>query len=384
MTQTSTPEYAVLGNVFDGSQVHPNCAVLISGGLVHSILPRCEVAGGIPVHDSGECWVAPGFIDLQLNGCGGVDFNTETTVEALAKMNATNLRFGATGFLPTLITTTEEHMRLAVEVVLAGRKAGNAGVLGIHLEGPYLNPAKKGMHLPQLFRTPSPQMIDFLCELAEKVPILLTFAPEVVAQETVSRWLEAGIHLSIGHSNATYVEARTALDRGVRLGTHLFNAMSAWSSREPGVVGALLATDAMTGIVADGIHVHPASLQLAHRLKNEQLFLITDAFSPVGSDLALFRIGDQTVFVRGDRLLTAEGALGGSLLTMIAAVAKAIEFLGITPLQAFRLASNCPARAIGMDQDYGSIMKGKSANLVILRQDLQVQATVQAGRFQPG
>jgi N-acetylglucosamine-6-phosphate deacetylase len=382
MTQTSAPEYSVLGTVFDGSQVHPNSAVLISGGLVHSILPRAEVPSGIQVYDFRDCWVTPGFIDLQLNGCGGVDFNTETTVETLAKMNETNLRFGTTGFLPTLITTTEEHMRLAVEVVLAARKAGNAGVLGIHLEGPYLNPAKKGMHLPELFRTPSPQMIDFLCDAAEQLPILLTFAPEMVASEAVSRWLEAGIYLSIGHSNATYVEARAALDRGVRLGTHLFNAMSAWSSREPGVVGALLATDAKTGIVADGIHVHPASLQLAHRLKNEQLFLITDAFSPVGSDLTSFRIGDQTVFVHGDRLLTAEGALGGSLLTMIAAVANATEFLGITPPQAFRLASYCPARAIGVDQIYGSIMEGKPANLVVLQQDLKVRATVQAGTFQ--
>jgi N-acetylglucosamine-6-phosphate deacetylase len=382
MTQTSAPEYSVLGTVFDGSQVHPNSAVLISGGLVHSILPRAEVPSGIQVYDFRDCWVTPGFIDLQLNGCGGVDFNTETTVETLAKMNETNLRFGTTGFLPTLITTTEEHMRLAVEVVLAARKAGNAGVLGIHLEGPYLNPAKKGMHLPELFRTPSPQMIDFLCDAAEQLPILLTFAPEMVAWEAVSRWLEAGIYLSIGHSNATYVEARAALDRGVRLGTHLFNAMSAWSSREPGVVGALLATDAKTGIVADGIHVHPASLQLAHRLKNEQLFLITDAFSPVGSDLTSFRIGDQTVFVHGDRLLTAEGALGGSLLTMIAAVANATEFLGITPPQAFRLASYCPARAIGVDQIYGSIMEGKPANLVVLQQDLKVRATVQAGTFQ--
>jgi N-acetylglucosamine-6-phosphate deacetylase len=383
MTQSSTLEYAVLGNVFDGSQVHPDSAVLISDGLVRSILPRSDIAGGIPVHDFRDCWVAPGFIDLQLNGCGGVDFNTETAADALAKMNETNLRFGTTGFLPTLITSTEEHMRLAVEVVLAARKVGIAGVLGIHLEGPYLNPAKKGMHLAQLFRTPSPQMIDFLCEAAKQLPILLTFAPEVVAPEAVNRWLEAGIHLSIGHSNATYVEARAALDRGVRLGTHLFNAMSAWSSREPGVVGALLATDAMTGIVADGIHVHPASLQLAHRLKNEQLFLITDAFSPVGSDLTSFRIGDQTVYIRGDRLLTAEGALGGSLLTMIVAVANAIDFLAITPPQAFRLASYCPARAIGMDQDYGSILQSKPANFVILRQDLKVQATVQAGRYRP-
>jgi N-acetylglucosamine-6-phosphate deacetylase len=280
----------------------------------------------------GQGWAAaPGFIDLQLNGCGGVMFNDAITASTLDTMHRTNLRSGTTSFLPTLITTSDQAMDQAIALMETYRRDHPTQVLGLHLEGPYLNPKRRGIHDGHYIR---PAMGPW-CQAGPGWPRgrvrLVTLAPEQVPTDQIRRLVEAGIVVSAGHSEATF-EAAAGFEAGVGMVTHLFNAMSPWQGRSPGLVGAPFShPEVYAGIIADGHHVHLGSVGLAHRLKGDHLLLVTDATPPVGTTMESFIIGGQEVFYRDGKCVSAEGTLGGSALTLIEAVRLCVEQVGIPP-----------------------------------------------------
>lgn len=327
--------------------------------------------------------IAPGFIDLQLNGCGGVMFNDAISPATLDVMHQTNLRSGTTSFLPTLITTADEDMQTAMSVVQAYRRDHSHAVLGLHLEGPYLNPQRKGIHNEKYVRSPDLAMIETIARAGPEVVRLVTLAPEITQADIVEKLSQTGIVVSAGHTNATYDQAIEAIDHGASMVTHLFNAMSPWQSRQPGMVGAALnQSDVYAGIIVDGHHVHFASVALAHKLKSDRLLLVTDATPPAGTQMASFIIGGQRVYHQDGKCVSAEGTLGGSALTMIEAIANCVHQVGIPLAETLRMASLYPARAIRVDDKYGQLTPGSVANVVILTNELTVLGVVDQGRLQ--
>lgn len=368
--------------LYTGLPVLKQRALVIRQDRIHAIAPVHELEQTCEVIDLQGANVSPGFIDLQLNGCGGVMFNDAITAETLEVMHRTNLRSGTTSFLPTLITASDEEMQTAMAVVQAYRKTHAYSVLGLHLEGPYLNPKRKGIHDGNYVRSPAPAMIEAIAQAGPETVRLLTLAPEVVPSEAIETLARAGIVLSAGHTNATYEEAMTGFARGITLVTHLFNAMSPWQSREPGMVGAALTNpNIYTGIIADGHHVHFASIALAHRLKGDRAFLVTDATPPAGTQIDSFIIGGQRVYYRDGKCVSAEGTLGGSALTMIEAIANCVRHVGIPLEEALRMATLYPARAIKMAHKIGHLTPGSLANITIFDDDFTILGVIDQGCF---
>jgi N-acetylglucosamine-6-phosphate deacetylase len=370
--------------VIDGERILADQAVTVLGDRIEAIIPDQEYSDDRKIFDVGHAFVAPGFIDLQLNGAGGVLFNDAISADTLAVMHRTNLRSGTTGFLPTLITTSEANMERALEVVERCRNEGAGGVLGVHLEGPYINPDRKGIHDQTAIRKPSSDLVNSLIAYAKKFPILLTLAPECNDLEVVRLLLDGGVIVSAGHSNGTYEEAVAGFDAGIRVATHLFNAMSPWTGRDPGVVGAILDRPRVAaGIVVDGIHVHYASIRLAKGLKGEGLFLVTDAVTPTGTSMSSFEFGGQTIYVKNGRCVNRDGTLGGALLTMHEAVANSVRHAGIPLLEAVRMATLYPARVVGRESELGRIAPGYLANFAIFDQNFAMRGVVDRGTWLP-
>jgi N-acetylglucosamine-6-phosphate deacetylase len=370
--------------LIDGDRVLPNRAVLIQGDKIEAVIPDQEFSGDREIVDIDHAFVAPGFVDLQLNGCGGVLFNDAIAAETLQVMHRTNLRSGTTGFLPTLITTSEENMRRALETIECHHKYARGGVLGIHLEGPYINPERKGIHDANAIRKPSPDMVERLIVYAKRFPIMLTIAPECNDLRTIQSLLEAGVIVSCGHSNARYEEAVAGFAAGIRVATHLFNAMSPWTGRDPGMVGGILDHHGVAaGIIVDGIHVHFASVKLAKRIKEEDLFLVTDAVTPTGASMTKFEFGGQAIYVKNGRCVNQNGTFGGALLTMIEAVANSVRHAGIPLLEAVRMASLYPARVLRRDNELGRIAPGYCASLAVFDQNFTMRGVVDHGAWLP-
>lgn len=326
--------------------------------------------------------VAPGFIDLQLNGCGGVLFNDAITAETLNIMHQTNLKSGTTSYLPTLITASDEDMLQALEVVRVYRKHSPDNILGLHLEGPYLNPKRKGIHNQSYIRQADRAMVEQIAAVGREVVRLITLAPEQVDSGAIRLLVDQGIVVSAGHTDATFEQAMDGFEAGVRMVTHLFNAMSPWLGRNPGMVGAVFSRDDVyTGIIADGYHTHFASIALAQKLKQDKLVLVTDATPPVGTQMQSFWMGGQEVFYRDGKCVSADGTLGGSALTMIEAVANCVRHLNLPVSEALRMASLYPARVIGVDNRLGKIAPGYTANLVIFDDEFQVVGMVDRGEY---
>ena len=324
--------------------------------------------------------LSPGFIDLQLNGCGGVLFNSDITIDTLNTMHATNLHSGCTAFLPTLITCSDEDMQQAVAVVRQYRTVYPQRVPGIHLEGPYLNPERKGIHDVDVIRRPTPDMIDYLCANADAIA-MVTLAPEVCPEGTVEKLSSAGIVVALGHTNATCAQAKAAETAGASFATHLHNAMSPLGSREPGVVGAIFDSYRLgAGIIADGHHLSWENLRIAHRLMADRLVLVTDATTPAGTDMETFAFAGQTIYHRDGKCSNGDGTLAGSALTMIEAVANSIR-AGIEPQAAVRMASINAAKAIHIHQQMGSIAAGHFANLAIFDDSFTVRGSVSGGEL---
>lgn len=376
------PRYALTHcTLYTGRRVLQNHALIIDGSRIVNLIPEAQLPSDLPRLD-GQGWaVAPGFIDLQLNGCGGVMFNDAITADTLETMHRTNLQSGTTSFLPTLITTSDQAMDEAIELVAQYRQQQPCQVLGLHLEGPYLNAKRGGIHSQAFIRSADGAMVDRIAQAGPEVVKLVTLAPEVVPPEYIRQLAKAGILVSAGHSEASFEEALVGFEAGVGMVTHLFNAMSGWQGRSPGLVGAVLSqADVYAGVIADGHHVHYSSIELAHRVKQDHLVLVTDATPPVGTTLESFVIGGQEVFYRDGKCVSADGTLGGAALTLIAAIENCVRRVGIPLAEALRMATLYPARAIGVDRYLGMLSPGYQANMALFDADtLTVKGVIEQG-----
>ncbi|MDC5847907.1 N-acetylglucosamine-6-phosphate deacetylase [Vibrio europaeus] len=368
--------------IYTGSDVLVEHAVIINNNLIESVCPISELPSDIETRDLNGANLSPGFIDLQLNGCGGVMLNDEITAETMQIMHQANLKSGCTSFLPTLITSSDEDMRQAVAAARDYHTQYQNQSLGLHLEGPYLNVMKKGIHSVDHIRPSEDNMIDFMCENTDVIA-KVTLAPEHNDPVHIERLKAAGIVVSIGHTNATYTEARKSFDAGISFATHLFNAMTPMVGREPGVVGAIYDTpEVYAGIIADGFHVDYANIRIAHKIKGEKLVLVTDATAPAGADMDYFIFVGKKVYYRDGKCVDENGTLGGSALTMIEAVQNTVEHVGIALDEALRMATLYPAKAIGLEEQLGRVKKGMVANLTVFDRDFNVQATVVNGQYE--
>jgi N-acetylglucosamine-6-phosphate deacetylase len=367
----------VNGRVLTDRGIEEGLAVLVQAERIvalvseHEALQRADDA-----HDLQGATLLPGFIDCQVNGGGGVLFNNSPDAESLRRIGAAHRTFGTTGFLPTLISDDAGRMREAITATHMAIAQGVPGVLGIHLEGPYLAPARKGTHDASKFRVPDAQEIELATALDNGIT-LITLAPERVGADTVRALVQRGAIVCAGHTAASYEEARTGIDAGIRGFTHLFNAMSPLTGREPGAVGAAMEdADTWCGVIVDGHHVHPASLRVALKAKARgKVFLVTDAMPPVGADDPSYELYGEVITARDGVVRNAAGTLAGSALDMATAVRNSVRILGLPLEEAARMASAYPAEFLGIGDRYGHIAPGYDADLVALDADLQVVAT---------
>lgn len=368
--------------IYTGSDVLVDHAVIINNELIEAVCPITDLPQNIATQDLNGANLSPGFIDLQLNGCGGVMLNDEVTATTMQIMHKANLKSGCTSFLPTLITSSDEDMRKAISAAREYHSQYKNQSLGLHLEGPYLNVMKKGIHSVDFIRPSDDNMIATMCENSDVIA-KVTLAPEHNNPEHIERLVKAGIVVSIGHTNATYTEARKSFESGITFATHLFNAMTPMVGREPGVVGAIYDTpEVYAGIIADGFHVDYANIRIAHKIKGEKLVLVTDATAPAGANMDYFIFVGKKVYYRDGKCVDENGTLGGSALTMIEAVQNTVEHVGIALDEALRMATLYPAKAIGVDHKLGRVKKGMVANLTAFDRDFNVQATVVNGQYE--
>jgi N-acetylglucosamine-6-phosphate deacetylase len=368
--------------VFDGEGLAPG-GLLVEDGHVAAVLRPEEPARGAAVVDLGGGLVAPGFVDIQVNGGGGVMFNDAPEVATLRRMADAHARLGTLTILPTLITDTPEVTRAAIAAVAQAVAEGLPGIAGLHLEGPHLSLARKGAHDPDLIRPMGGDDLRFLLDAARSVPrLLLTIAPESVDKEQISALSDAGVIVSLGHTDAGFATCRAAFDAGARVATHLFNAMSPLGNREPGLVGAVLASGAVSaGIIADGIHVHPASLRVALAAKAGpgSLFLVTDAMAPAGTDMRSFRLNGREIRRENGRLTLTDGTLAGADLDMTRALRVITRDAGLALDRALAMATSVPARVAGLGDRSGALAPGRQADFVHLSDGLELRGVWQRG-----
>ena len=359
----------VNATVFTGERVHEDCSVLIRDGSIADLVPDgAPVRGGGTVINMQGRRLAPGFIDIQVNGGGGVLFNNSPTVDALRTISAAHARFGTTAFLPTLISDRYDVMRSAIDAVRQAAAERVPGILGIHLEGPFLNLERRGAHAEGMLREMDEEGMQILISLGPGLVTLTTLAPEKAEPELIGRLCAAGVVVFGGHSAAGYEQCRDAMDAGMKGFTHLYNGMGPVSGRDPGMVGAALASsDCVFSIIADGYHVHPALLRLAlsSREKGAAL-LVTDAMATVGSADPSFDLYGRRVALDQGVLRDERGSLAASNLGMIDAVRNIMRLADLHWTEAVRMASSYPARAIGVDSDRGFVLPGFAADLVEL------------------
>ncbi|WP_062354198.1 N-acetylglucosamine-6-phosphate deacetylase [Pseudoxanthomonas mexicana] len=351
-------------------------AVLMQDGLIVDLIAVEALPADAVRQDLQGASLVPGFIDAQVNGGGGALFNNDTSVDAIRTIAEAHRRFGTTGLLPTLISDDAEVMARAVEATRAAIEAAVPGVLGIHLEGPYIAPARKGTHNAAKFRVPDDGEVAMATSLDNGVT-LLTLAPEQVPADTIRVMVARGAIVVAGHTAATYEQIRAGIDAGVSGFTHLYNAMSPLQGREPGAVGAALEDDGCwCGVIVDGVHVHPASLRVALAAKPRgKVFLVTDAMPMVGSDDPSFDLYGETITAVDGVVRNAAGSLAGSALDMATAVRNSVHLVGLPLEEAARMASTYPAEFLGLGDTYGRIVPGWRADLVALDSDLQVVGT---------
>ncbi|WP_105735527.1 N-acetylglucosamine-6-phosphate deacetylase [Cronobacter dublinensis] len=370
------------GRIYTGHDILDDHAIVIADGLIERLCPLADLPAGIEQRDMGGAIIAPGFIDVQLNGCGGVQFNDTAdavSVGTLEIMQKANEKSGCTSYLPTLITCSDALMKQGVRVMRDYLAHHKNQALGLHLEGPWLNIVKKGTHNPDYVREPDAELVDYLCENADVIT-KITLAPERVAPEVIAKLTAAGIVVSAGHSNATLKEAKKGFRAGIRFATHLFNAMPYITGREPGLTGAIFdEPDVFCGIIADGLHVDFANVRLAKKVKGDKLCLVTDATAPAGANIDEFIFAGKTIYYRNGLCVDENGTLSGSALTMIEGVRNLVEHVNIALDEALRMATLYPARAMGVAHRLGSIEAGKVANLTAFTRDYKIIKTIVNG-----
>jgi N-acetylglucosamine-6-phosphate deacetylase len=372
----------LLGAGRDGDGLTEGRAVLIADGRIADVVDASDrrVRQGRR-HDLGGALLLPGFIDSQVNGGGGVLFNDSPSVDAIRAIGAAHRRFGTTGFLPTLISDDLEVVASAIAAVRAAIESCVPGVLGIHIEGPFLNVERKGVHDPAKLRELDMSAVGLLTSLRTG-RTLVTLAPEMTTPEIIEGLVAAGVVVSAGHTNATYAQITTALRHGLTGFTHLFNAMSQLTGREPGTVGAAL-DDAASwcGIIVDGLHTSPVVLRIALRCKpHERFMLVTDAMPSVGTQVSSFELQGRRILVSGSVCVDEDGRLAGSNIDMASCVRNAVQMLGVPLPQAVRMASQWPAEFLGLGAETGRIAAGCRANLVAADDELKVLETWIDGR----
>jgi N-acetylglucosamine-6-phosphate deacetylase len=366
--------------VFDGAVVRERTAVIVDGTRIADLVPRTDLSRSVSIDDLPQgAWLAPGFIDLQVNGGADVLFNDQPTMQGICSIVAAHRKRGTTSLLPTLISDSPGKMRLALDAASAVLNM-EPGVLGVHLEGPYLSPEKPGVHDTHRIRQPSPDELAMLTAPRNGV-LLVTLAPEVVPPGFIAALVSAGVRVSLGHSMASYRQTCAAMAEGLTGFTHLFNAMRALSSREPGPIArALESPDAWYGLIVDGVHVDPAMLRLALRGLGRPL-LVSDAMPPVGGCRSNFSLHGEHITVRNGCCLTDDGTLAGTVLDMAAAVRNCTRLLGVPLPDALRFASAHPATFLGLGQMLGKLAPGYRADLVAFDpSDMTVLATWVAGK----
>jgi N-acetylglucosamine-6-phosphate deacetylase len=378
---SSAKEHAILADrVFDGQRWHPEAAVVVREGRVARIGPLAEIPKNWPqTRLPKAAFLAPGFIDLQVNGGGGVLLNDQPTADGMRAIARAHRQFGTTGCLPTLITDTRERVQAAIAA--ARSVSGRDGVIGLHLEGPFISPKRPGVHRSDRIAQPAAGDLEQLCELARAGRSMVTLAPECVPAGFVRTLAASGVRVSIGHSEASAATVMQAIADGATGVTHLFNAMPPLSAREPGIVGAALAENRLTaGLIVDGIHVDPISVRAAFAAKGcERIALVTDAMPTVGASLDHFELVGRTIRLANGRLTTEEGTLAGAHLDMAMAVRNAVRLAQLALEDALRAASLTPARFLGLDKERGTLAAGARADLVALSDDLNVVGTWVAG-----
>ncbi len=369
--------FALTGaRIFDGETIRDGRAVIVEGARIADVMAAGRIAAGIERRELSGGLLVPGFIDVQVNGGGDALLNDNPSVETVKRIAASHREFGTTGLLPTVITDAPEIMEKAIVAVREARIAGVPGVLGIHIEGPFLDPARKGAHDARFIRPMTDADVASLAA-AQCGAVMLTLAPNRVAPESIAKLAAAGILVSLGHSEATAAEAQAALAAGARSFTHLFNAMSQMTGREPGMVGAALAdTRSYCGLIADGHHVHDTALKVALAAKpRDRVVLVSDAMPTAAGGLDRFELQGRTVMRRDGRLQLEDGTLAGSNLTMDEAVRYCTQRLGVSLEDALRMASLNPASFLKRDRELGRIAPGYLASLAHLSDDMRVLQT---------
>ncbi|RYY74159.1 MAG: N-acetylglucosamine-6-phosphate deacetylase [Gammaproteobacteria bacterium] len=371
----------VNGIVFTSEHWLTNQAVVIDEDKITAVCPANDLPSQVAnTIDLKQQRLVPGFIDTQVNGGGGALFNDAPTLETLRIISEAHRAFGTTGFYPTLISDNLEVMQAGITAVKQAIKKKVPGVLGIHLEGPFLNPERKGVHDASKFKIIDESAFQILTSL-DIGKTLITLAPELTTPEMIKRLINAGVIVSAGHSAATYEQTKIALASGLTSFTHLFNAMTPFTSREPGMVGAALEDkNSWCGIIADGFHVHPASLKIAYQAKTRgKIILVTDAMPSVGAINKNFMLNGELIRYDNGKLTTATGTLAGSDLTMISTVTNAISFLDITLDEAIRMASTYPAAMMG-EKYLGEIKAGYTASMILIDDQNRVTRSWVNGR----
>ncbi|MEP1383627.1 MAG: N-acetylglucosamine-6-phosphate deacetylase [Paraglaciecola sp.] len=347
--------------------------VIVKNKIIEAIVPLSDTHSSIPLHDLGGAYLTPGFFDTQVNGGGGVLFNDETNVEGIAKIFDAHLQFGTTAILPTLISDDLSKVSTALASIDSAIEAGEVGIHGVHIEGPFINPQRKGIHNQDKFRLLDKDSVKLLSSLKHG-KLLLTVAPELQNLAHLTSLAEEGVIVAAGHTAATYPQMVAALRSNVTCFTHLFNAMTPLATREPGVVGAALEDiNSWVGVIVDGHHVHDSTLKIALAVKPKgKVFLVTDAMSTVGDDKNWFTLDGQTITCNGGMCASEEGTLAGSCLDMLSAVKNTTVRLGVSFHEAVNMASLYPAQMMGLDHAIGSIEVGKEASMLAIDSELSI------------
>ena len=373
--------------IFDGEKFIDKNTVLIEDKTIKKILNENELSqkeiSDNEIIDIQGMVLSPGFIDLQLNGCGGVLFNDDTSENALKIMNETNKKFGCTSFLPTLITSPDNKILNALEVLKNIDNPEKIGVLGLHIEGPYISVEKKGIHRPEYIRILSDEIIQKIADFGKEITRLITIAPEKAKIEHLKTLRKAGIKINMGHSNATYdqcLEKKEYYDGG----THWYNAMSPLESRNPGLVGFLFNDNELSaGIIVDGFHSEFPAVEIAKKIMKNRLYLITDAVSPAGTtDMKEFMFEGNRVLYQNGKCISPEGTLGGSALVMIDGVKNLVQKVNQPLEEALRMATSYPAKFISVEERYGYIKEGFIADLTYFDDNFKIKGTISKGNLQ--
>jgi len=357
--------------VFDGTTLREGVLSVADG--------RVGDAATGPVERLEGGWLLPGLLDLQVNGGGGHQVSGATTVADLVMMCRVHERLGATGILPTLITDTPEATAAVIAAGIEAARAKVPGFLGLHLEGPHLDPRRKGAHDPALIRPMTDGDLNRLCEGANALPsLMVTLAPESATPAQIAALASAGVVVSLGHTDCSLAAAQAALAAGASCVTHLFNAMSQLGNREPGLVGAALTGTPFCGLIADGIHVAPETMRIAVAAAPGRLFLVSDCMAAAGTDVTEFTLGTRRILRRDGRLTLEDGTLAGADLTLPQAIRTMVERVGAPPEAAFAMATSRPAACLGRS-DIGHLRPGDRADFVHLGPDFRLRGVWRAG-----